>query len=265
MGGEIMPANVFAQPLENAWRGFLERLPFLVEGLVVMLLFYLLGRVVRYLSQKFIFKMKKSEHAARLLSRLAFYATISCGAVAALAVMGVNPARLATSLGLLGIGLGFALREVIENFLAGLILLMQRPFTVGDQISFGDYEGIVEDVRVRDTVLRLYDGRLVFAPNAQIFKGPVVNNTSSRRRRVDFEVLIKHEEDVPTALDAAVETLREVDGILDEPAPLVVARGLEESGVVLRAYLWVDPVKTSILETKSSAISGVKVALAEML
>lgn len=260
-----MLANAFTQPLTNAWNGFLERLPFLLEGLVVLLVFYCLARAVRFLAEKSIYRMKKSAHAARLLSRLAFYAVISTGAVAALAVMGVNPARLATSLGLLGVALGFAMREAIENFIAGLILLMQRPFAVGDQITFGDFEGIVEDVRVRDTVIRLYDGRLVYAPNAQIFRGPVVNNTSSRRRRVDFEVLIKHEEDVPTALDAAAETLREVEGILPEPAPLVVARGLEENGVVLRAYLWVDPVKTSILETRSSAIAGVKVALADML
>ncbi len=203
-----MLANTFTQPLLDAWRGFLERLPFLAEGAVTLLVFYLLARAARFLVERSASRMKRSEHAARLLSRLAFYAVVSAGAVAALAVMGVNPARLATSLGLLGVALGFALREVIENFIAGLILLMQRPFTVGDQITFGDYEGIVEDVRVRDTVIRLYDGRLVFAPNAQIFKGPVVNNTSSRRRRVDFEVLIKHEEDVDTALDAAAGTLR---------------------------------------------------------
>ena len=260
-----MLANQFTQPLTNAWQGLVDRLPFILEGLVVVAAFYLLGRVTRYLVEKSIYRLKKSEHAARLISRLSFYAILCAGAVIALAVMGVNPARLATSLGLLGVGLGFALREVIENFLAGLILLMQKPFAVGDQITFGEYEGIVEDVRVRDTVIRLYDGRLVFAPNAQIFRGPVVNNTSSRRRRVDFEVVIKHEEDVPTALDLASDTLREVDGILHEPAPLVVARGLEESGVALRAYLWLDPVNTSILETKSSAISGVKVALAEMM
>ena len=260
-----MLANTFTQPLASAWRGFLERLPFLVEGLLTMLVFYLLARAARFLVEESIYRMKKSEHAARLLSRLAFYAVVAAGAVAALAVMGVNPARLATSLGLLGVALGFAMRELIENFIAGLILLMQKPFAVGDQITFGDYEGIVEDVRVRDTVIRLYDGRLVYAPNAQIFRGPVVNNTSSRRRRVDFEVLIKHEEDVPTALDAASGTLSDIDGILLDPAPLVVARGLEESGVVLRAYLWVDPVKTSILETRSSAIAGVKVALADML
>lgn len=260
-----MTANALSQPLQDAWNGLLERLPFLLEGLMTLLVFYLLARAARFLVEKSVYKMKRSEHAARLLSRLAFYAVVAAGVIAALAVMGVNPARLATSLGLIGVALGFALREVIENFIAGLILLMQRPFTVGDQITFGDYEGIVEDVRVRDTVIRLYDGRLVFAPNAQIFRGPVVNNTSSRRRRVDFEVLIKHEEDVDAALDAAAGSLAKIDGVLREPAPLVVARGLEESGVVLRAYLWVDPVRTGILETRSAAIAGVKVALADML
>ena len=136
---------------------------------------------------------------------------------------------------------------------------------MGDQITFGDYEGIVEDVRVRDTVIRLYDGRLVFAPNAQIFKGPVVNNTSSRRRRVDFEVLIKHEEDVDDRAGRRGGTLSEIDGVLLSPPPWWWRGSLEESGVVLRAYLWVDPVKTGILETKSAAIAGVKVALADML
>lgn len=260
-----MPADTFTQPLINVWNSLVERLPLIIEGLLIMLAFYLLARVVRFFSEKIIYRLKKSKHAARLLSGLAFYIVISAGVVSSLAVAGVNSARLATSLGLIGVALGFALREVIESFIAGLILLMQRPFTVGDQITFGDFEGIVEDIRVRDTVIRLYDGRLVFAPNAQIFRGPVINNTSSRRRRVDFEVLIKHEEDVPTALDTALDTLINVDGVLLEPEPLVVARGLEESGVILRAYLWVDPVKTGILETRSSAIAGVKVALAGMI
>jgi small-conductance mechanosensitive channel len=157
----------------------------------------------------------------------------------------------------MSVGIGFALKDVLENFVAGIILILQRPFVVGDAVNMGEVEGMVEDVRVRDTVVRLYDGRKAFVPNADIFRTTLINNTVDLRR-LDFELGIGYPEDVPHAMRAAVEALKGVEGVLEDPSPMAVVGGLGDSAVRLRVYFWVAPHRVNILEVKSEAIRAVK-------
>jgi small conductance mechanosensitive channel len=256
-----MTANLILDSLRNLWEGFVTRLPSIVTGILLLLAFYLLARGVRYLVGRSMGKVKVSEHAVKLVARLSFIGVMASGVLVALVVMGINPAALVASLGLVSVGLGFGLKDVIENFIAGVILIFQRPFVVGDVVCLGNVEGLVEDVRVRDTVIRMYDGRQVFVPNASIFSQAVINNNSNRRRRLDFEVGIAYQEDIPSAMGVAVEALMRVEGTLEDPKPLVVAEGLAESAVSLRVFFWVDPVRTNILEAESAAITAVKESL----
>lgn len=256
-------ANIIYDAFRNLWNGFLDRLPSLVTGVVVLAVFYLAARGMRFLIGRSLRKLKASEHAAVVVSRLSFVSAMFVGALVALGVMGVNAGALVASLGLVSVGIGFALKDVIENFLAGMIIIVQRPFVVGDAVCFGDVEGIVDDVRVRDTVIRSYDGRTVYVPNAALFSGALINMTSNRRRRLDFEASISHDGDIAVAMRVAAEALRGVPGVLEDPPPLVVVTGIKESGVGLRAYLWLDPVADSALEVKSEAVAAVKQGLTE--
>jgi small conductance mechanosensitive channel len=187
-----MTANLLLDSLHDLWEGLLTRLPSLVTGLLVIFIFYIIARFVRYLTNKSLGRIKASEHAARLTSRLSFAGVMVLGVLVSLGIMGINAGALVASLGLVSVGIGFALKDVIENFIAGIILIFQKPFVVGDVVCFGDVEGTVEDVRVRDTVIRMYDGRQVFVPNASIFSKAVINNNRDRRRRLDFEVSIAY-------------------------------------------------------------------------
>ncbi|NPV60392.1 MAG: mechanosensitive ion channel [Actinobacteria bacterium] len=259
----MITANLLLDALRDLWEGFITRLPSLLTGLVVFIAFYFLARGVRFVIARSLKRVKASEHAARLVSRLGFIATMVVGGLVGLGVMGVNAGALVASLGLVSVGIGFALKDVVENFLAGIILILQRPFVVGDVVRFGDVEGTVEDVRVRDTVIRTYDGRQVFVPNANIFRTALINNNRNRRRRLDFGVSIAYPEDIAAALSTAAAALAGVEGILADPAPLVVVESLAESSVSLRAYFWVDPECVSILEVKSQAIAAAKRALEE--
>jgi small conductance mechanosensitive channel len=258
-----MTANLLLDSLHNLWEGFITRLPSIVTGLLVVLLFYIAALGVRYLTRKSLRKVKASEHAAQLTARLSFLGVIALGVLVALGVMGINAGALVASLGLVSVGIGFALKDVIENFIAGIILIFQRPFVVGDVVHLGNVEGTVEDVRVRDTVIRMYDGRQVFVPNASIFTAAVINNNRNRRRRLDFEVSIAYPEDASAAMTTAAQSLDGIDGILRDPAPLVVVEKLGESSVVLKVYFWIDPCNTSVLEARSASITAVKQALDE--
>lgn len=258
-----MAANLLLDSLRDLWEGFITRLPSLVTGLLVFLVFYLAARGVRYLANKSLRKMKASEHAARFTSRLVSIGIMALGVLVALGVMGVNAGALVASLGLLSVGIGFALKDVIENFIAGIILIFQRPFVVGDVVCFGSMEGTVEDVRVRDTVIRMYDGRQVFVPNANIFSAAVINNNRNRRRRLDFEVGVSYSGDISAAMAESARALSRIDGVLRDPTPLVVTEKMGEGCVNLKAYFWVDPNRVNILEVRSAAITGVKQALDE--
>lgn len=259
-----MPAaNILLDAFRDLWNGFVARLPSLLTGLVALLVFWLIARAVRFVVARSLKRLKASEHAARIVSRLAFIPVIVIGVLVSLGLMGVNAGALVASLGLVSVGVGFALKDVIENFLAGMIIILQRPFVVGDVVRFGEVEGAVEDVRARDTVIRMYDGRTVFVPNASLFSSALVNATRNRRRRLDFEVAVSFAGDPAQATRAAAEALRGVAGALEEPAPLVVVEALKDSAVGLRAYFWIDPTRSSVLEARSEAIAAVKRGLEE--
>ncbi len=254
-------ANVVLDAFGELWEGFISRLPSLAVGLAVFLLFWLAARVVRFLVSRSLVKFKPGEHAARVVSRLAFVGIVALGVLVSLGVMGVNPGALVASLGLVSVGLGFALKDVIENLIAGITIILQRPFVIGDAVRFGEVEGVVEDVRVRDTVIRMFDGRKVFVPNRSLFSGVVINSTVNRRRRLDFQVGVAYSDDPVRAAGVAEKALRGLEGILDDPPPLVVLEGLGGSSVDLRVFFWVDPTTCNPLEVRSSAVSAVKAGL----
>jgi small conductance mechanosensitive channel len=258
-----MEANLLLDSLRDLWEGFIARLPSIVTGLLVLLVIYLLARLVRFLTAKSLKKVKASEHALRFSARLSFIGVMALGVLVALGIMGINAGALIASLGLVSVGIGFALKDVIENFIAGIILIFQRPFVVGDVVCFGDVEGTVDDVRVRDTVIRMYDGRQVFVPNASIFSAAVINNNRNRRRRLDFEVGVAYAQDATSAMEVVKRALVALDAALAEPPPLVVAEELADSSVVLRAYFWINPCLEDILLARSTAIAAVKEALGE--
>lgn len=257
----MLTANVVLDAFRDLWDGFMSRLPSLAVGLVVLLFFYFLARLARFLVSRSIMKIRASEHATRVVSRLVFTGILVLGILVSLGVMGVNPGALVASLGLVSVGLGFALKDVIENFIAGITIILQKPFVIGDVVRFGDVEGVVVDVRVRDTIIRMFDDREVFVPNRSLFSGVVINSTANRRRRLDFQVGVTYDADPARAARVAEEALRGLDGILDEPAPLVVLESLGESSLNLRVYFWLDLTTHNLLEVKSRAISEVKAAL----
>jgi small-conductance mechanosensitive channel len=259
----LLTANIVVDAFRRFWEGFIDRLPSLAVGVVVLAFFYLLARAGRFLVGHSVARLKVSGHAAQVVSRLVFIAVMTLGFLVALGVMGVNPGALVASMGLVSVGLGFALKDVIENFLAGITIILQRPFIIGDTVRFGDVEGVVEDVRVRDTVIRMFDGRKVFVPNRSLFSGVVINATVNRRRRLDFQVGVSFDADPERAARSAAEALGDVEGALAEPAPLVVVEGMGESAINLRVYFWIDPERTNLLEARSRAVAAVKRRLEE--
>jgi len=143
-----------------------------------------------------------------LIGRLGYGGVWVLGSVIALGVLGLNFGALLGALGLTSVAIGFSLKDVLSNYISGVILLAARPFGINDQVVISDYEGTITQIDLRATTMRTYDGRLVYIPNQEVFSASIINNTASPRRRSSVMVGIDYDADITQAKQVQiVETL----------------------------------------------------------
>ena len=169
-------ADVFAQLHSDLMRA----LPGMFRGVLVFLIFWLVAGAGRRIIALTAPRVRADTGVVLLLSRVYYYGILIFGAVTALGASGMNVSALVTGLGLTGFALGFALKDVLSNLLSGIMLLLYRPFHIGDHIRMGEYEGVIETIRMRDTLVRAADGRLIVIPNTKLITEVVVNHTHAR-------------------------------------------------------------------------------------
>jgi len=241
--------------LENSrelLRGVAAQLPFVAVALVAFVVFLLLARLLR---RPILRALGNHDPAFReMIARLAHVATVALGVFVALwiAIPTVQFGQIFASLGVTGIVLGFALRDIIENFVAGILILWRRPFRVGDQVRSGAFEGSVVEINFRSTVLRTYDGIKVFIPNGKIFTEPLENMTAYPSRRTQVVLGIDQAASPAEARRVILETLRATDGVLADPAPAVFLAEVGDFANILHVLYWTaPPTRFSELETRS--------------
>jgi small conductance mechanosensitive channel len=238
-----------------------RHIPGLLGGLAVFVVTWMVGRAVYAAVRRVLARTSTQGHVDVVVARLARGTVLAVGTVVALAVLGVDVGSLVTSLGLVGLTLGFALRDVLSNSVAGVMLLMQRPFRIGDTIVVAGTEGVVTDVRVRDTVLRTPDGRVAFVPNITVFNGVVVNLSAETTRRLEIAVWTPADGDLEAARLVVLEAVTSTPGVLEEPAPeaLVASVGPERARIVARG--WVETSSAPLGETRSAALARARALL----
>ncbi|MCT7995962.1 mechanosensitive ion channel family protein [Laspinema olomoucense] len=254
-----------AQRLNATVRNLLQdaigNLPSLVGALIVILLTWFLAIAVRRVAYSWAQKTEGDHSTELLISRLGYGAIWVVGWVIALGVLGLDFAALLGALGLTSVALGFSLKDVLSNYIAGVILLAVRPFRIGDQIAIGDYEGTVTEVQLRATTIKTYDGRLIYIPNQEVFSSSITNNTASPRRRTSVIVGIDYKADIDQAKAAILKALDELDLIEPSPAPEVLVQELAASTINLEIRFWVDSRRAEFLEMTSQGAQKIKEAL----
>jgi small conductance mechanosensitive channel len=235
--------------------------PNVVIAAVALLLFFALGRAVRALVARVGRTRRKHRNYTLVLGRLAQGLVTVFGVLVACVIVLPNftPASLVSFLGIGSVAIGFAFRDVLQNYLAGILLLLTEPFRIGDQIVFGEFEGTVENIETRATFIRTYDGRRVVVPNAELFTNAVMVNTAFEKRRLEYDVGVGYGDDVDRAKALILEAMRRVDGVLAEPPPDVLTMELAESAVALRARWWIEPpAKASALDARDQVLAAIK-------
>lgn len=174
----------------------------------------------------------------------------------------VEVADVLASLGIVSVAVGFAFKDVLENLLAGVLLLLRDPFQSGDQIAVAGYDGVVEGVTVRETLLRTFDGRRVLIPNATVYTNPIEVQTHFPATRSRFSVIVASGNDLTRARAVALGAVTAVPGVAAQPPPQVVAVQWTTAGVELECRLWSPPHRAERTAVVDAAIQAVHDAFA---
>lgn len=242
MEGAVSELSALRLALNELLLDLLLLLPRLLVAAVVLLLARWLGGRAARLAYLALRKRTFSAIHRRFFANLAFWGVMLVGFSLALNLLGLQilAAGLLASSSATAIILGFAFREIGENFLAGFFLAFSRPFGMGDLIECAGFQGVVRGIDLRTTHIRTGDGRDIYIPNAKIFNQPLVNFTRDGLRRHAFEVGIDYADDAARARDLLTEVAQGVEGVLTEPGPGTTISELAADTVRLTVFFWED-------------------------
>jgi len=240
--------TAFARLLESV----ITIIPRVFAAALVILLFGGIALFVRWLIRVTFHRAFSDLTVENLVKQLAYYTIWVLGIIVAAAALGFDPQTVVTGLGLTSLALGFALKDIISNFISGILLLALRPFKIGDQIVVGETEGSVERIELRATQIKTYDGRTALVPNADVFTSRVINNTASPERGGAVEFFLDYGCDLRRAISIISEATRHTEGVLQTPTPTVRVRNLTESAMQIEALFRTDSRRADFMATASA-------------
>ncbi len=191
-----------------------------------------------------------------LLAHALYWTIVVIGLVMALQRFFDVTAFLA-GLGIIGFTVGFALQDVMKNFAAGIILLLQQPFRVGEAISVAGFDGTILTIDLRATEMSTFDGRLVSLPNATVLTNPIINYTRAARRRVDLPLQLQPGIDLEAARQIVIDAIHHTPGAVAEPPPTVVLQQFGDSSVSLAGSFWIDVTQANPDQAKDAALTQI--------
>lgn len=252
-------------------QGWLETLtsmlPNIVVALLVFLAFYIVSRIVKSGSKKLISRFSDQRAIVDLFSTILALITLVVGLVVALNVLQLTKAvtSLLAGAGIVGLALGFAFQDISANFISGIIMAFKKPIVVGDIIETNGYSGFVEQIDLRATILRTFQGLHVIIPNKDIFQNALTNFTRTHTRRVDLEVGISYGDDLQKVKQVIEKAVSTNSFLVDGKEVKMVYEEFGSSSINLRLMFWIEynPEKPMFLEARSEAIIAIKKAFDE--
>lgn len=222
--------------------GFVERIPYFIASIIVILIFWFLSIVFKKVVYKLLGSRSRHQNLVKVFQRVGGALIIFIGFMIAMviAVPGFTPAKLIGALGIGSVAIGFAFKDIFQNLLSGILLLISEPFRIGDQIVSGDYEGTVEDIKIRATTIKTYDGRQVVIPNSDLYTSALTVNTAYKQRRLQVAVGIGYEDDIEAAKAEILQALDKVESVSKKAQPSVIATGFGDSTIDLMVRWFIE-------------------------
>ncbi|MGV8941384.1 MAG: mechanosensitive ion channel domain-containing protein [Lysobacter sp.] len=197
-----------------------------------------------------------------LVQNLVQWLVLLAGVLVALDLLGASAlvGAVLGSAGLIGLVAGFASKDIAENYVAGILLSLRRPFEPGDSLRIDSFEGKVVALTSRATILMTFDGNRLSLPNALVFKSVVLNFSRNPKRRFDFTIPVDTATSIGLAQEIAMERIAAIDGVLSDPGPSWIINGYEGDGLKLQFFGWIDQRRNDLGKVRSAAIRAVKKA-----
>lgn len=246
--------------LLNVVGQIIETLPGIMIGLVILCLTRYAAQTLRTLIDRFSQRVIQNVSLRALVLQVGYAATWILGIVTA-CVTAFPDLGLGDIIALLGLGsvaIGFAFQDIVKNFLAGILLLLQEPFRLGDQILVQDYEGTVKAISLRSTEIQTYQGERVLVPNAVVFTSPVHVMTAEAHRRTDLEIGVDYNTPLPVAVKVLLEAVISVTGVEEYPKPEVDVVGFGDSSLDLVVRYWTTPYQVNVRRVRSQVMMALK-------
>jgi small conductance mechanosensitive channel len=240
------------------WNNAVKALPSIVAAVVFLFVAYWVAKGISVLVRKW--TQRRERHDLGVI-----FGSITFGALMILALMvaaaivfpSVQPGTILSALGVGSVAVGFAFKDILQNLFAGVLLLTNRPFRRGDQIKVKDYEGTVEHIESRATLIKTFDGRRVIIPNADIYTAPVTVNTAFPIRRTQLDLGIGYNDDLGNAARFMVEAMKSVEGVVDEPAPEAIPIEFRDGDVLVRARWWTSSKQTDVVHIRAKVVDAI--------
>jgi small-conductance mechanosensitive channel len=253
------------QQVRELGAALLRSLPLFLIGGALLALTWLIARWVLRSSASGLTRRVRGRLLRDVLSRALAALVFIVGLYVVMRVSGLTglAVTIIGGTGLLGLAIGFAFRDIAENFLASILISIQRPFAMGDLISVDGHEGFVQRVNTRATLIMTRDGNHVQVPNSIVYKQTITNFTANPRARERFDIGIGYDDCIADAQTVALQILRDHPAVLDDPEPLVLVEALSAATVNLRLYFWIDIETYNQLKVRSALIRMTKSAFDE--
>lgn len=256
--------DVAYQRVQQMFIDLVSGVPNFLIACLVFFLFFVLARSTNRLVRRLMNRAGQPLDIALIIGRVASWAVYAFGSLVSLAVFipSLNAAAVFSALGVGGVAIGFAFKDIFQNLLAGLLILITRPFKIGDVIISGANEGTIEYIMVRATRLRTADNRVVLIPNSELFTTRVTVHNKMELRRAFINFTIPFEEDIDHVKTTLMPALGEIPEILQTPAPTVLARQMTDLGLKMEVRFWTDPDRLkSVTDAEDAVIRVVHQAL----
>ena len=260
---ELMDISTRVQPttqkIEEMIFSLIRSLPIFLVAILTILIFWLLGRWAGNRGA-WLHRLGLSELAADLGERIIRILVVGVGIVIALQILDATAlvGALLGVAGVFGLAVGFAFRNIVENYLAGVLLSARNPFEIGDAIQIGEFTGNVVRLTSRDTVLMTGDGNHLRIPNSTMITSVMTNYSRNPLRRFEFKLTISADVDLSTTRQLGLEILQQMPGLLAEPAPQVLITDLRNDMVELDFMAWINQHESDFAKARSEAIRLVK-------
>ena len=246
--------------LQEIVASLIRTLPGFIAGIIILFLARYVAKFSHKAARKIGRKTLRSRSLQLLLEKASYVIAMTLGILLACVVAfpGLRLGDIIAALGLGSVAVGFAFQDIFKNFLAGILLLIQEPFRIGDQIIVAGYEGTVEHIDIRTTRIRTYQGEEVIVPNATVFTNEIQVRTAYDYRRTDLGVGVDYNTPLPMAKDLLKNTIQGVEGVLDYPELEIDLVGFGDSSIDFVVRYWTLPQQHIVRRVQTRSIIAIK-------